>query len=218
MQNNCTNQKLNAYTFLKNKLLNCEILPGSYINEKELIQSSEFGRTPIREALIMLQLEGFVEVKPRKGTYAKPIIRQEVLELFALRKLLEPSVVIEYRVNIDMQGIMTLDNQMKTLCTSDPLNYDKNKFYTLDINFHRLLVSSCKNSKIINTMEPLLLETYRMGLFNNLANTENRPMDTYEQHHKILEAILSDNEQSIREAYMAHLNRALISSLSAIKE
>ena len=66
-------QKITAYSYLKEKLLNCEFKPGQYLNEKEIVQSSCFGRTPVREALILLQAEKLVEVVPRKGTYARSI-------------------------------------------------------------------------------------------------------------------------------------------------
>jgi GntR family transcriptional regulator, rspAB operon transcriptional repressor len=218
MVENHINQKNSAYSYLKEKLLNCEILPGQYINEKDLIQGSDYGRTPLREALIMLQTENLIEVIPRQGTYAKKITKENVCNLFALRKLLEPSIATEYRTNIELQKLFDLDAQMLQLCRKSGKDYDAKAFYTLDISFHRLIASFTGNERITDTLEPLLQETYRIGIFNNLSNTENKPEETYEQHHKIIEAILSENNKTIREAFLVHLNHGLISSLSAIKE
>ncbi|MDX9984086.1 GntR family transcriptional regulator, partial [Sphaerochaeta sp.] len=61
------NLKQQAYDYLKTKILNCEIKPGEYICEKDILESAEISRTPFREAVIMLQAEHLVEVRPRHG-------------------------------------------------------------------------------------------------------------------------------------------------------
>ena len=50
-----TNQ---AYEYLYRKIVSCEYLPGQELNEKQLLEETSFGRTPLREALLMLQAEG----------------------------------------------------------------------------------------------------------------------------------------------------------------
>jgi DNA-binding GntR family transcriptional regulator len=205
---------MNAYSFLKDKILNCEILPGQYINEKELVQTSNFGRTPIREAFIMLQAEKLIEVIPRKGTYAKKIAKGEITDMYMLRKILEPAVAIQFRMNLDLQHFLKLDADMKTLCASETFDYKA--FYEQDISFHRFIAYSCKNARIIGTLEPLFQETYRIGMFNRLSNTENAPEKTYEQHHRITMAILSEDVQEIHDSFLIHLNSSLISSLASL--
>ena len=59
-----TNQ---AYEYLYNKIISCEYLPGQELNEKQLLEETSFGRTPLREALLMLQSESLIEIFPRKG-------------------------------------------------------------------------------------------------------------------------------------------------------
>ena len=49
-----TNQ---AYEYLYQKIVSCEYLPGQELNEKQLLEETSFGRTPLREALLMLQLK-----------------------------------------------------------------------------------------------------------------------------------------------------------------
>lgn len=54
-----TNQ---AYEYLYRKIVSCEYLPGQELNEKQLLEETSFGRTPLREALLMLQAENLIDI------------------------------------------------------------------------------------------------------------------------------------------------------------
>lgn len=56
-----------AYEDLFQKIVYCEYAPGQEINEKQLVEETGFGRTPLREALLLLKKEGMVDIFPRKG-------------------------------------------------------------------------------------------------------------------------------------------------------
>ena len=211
------NQKMNAYQFLKRKLLNCEIMPGEYINEKELVLNSSYGRTPIREALILLKAENLVEIIPRQGTYASRITQESVQNLFSLRKLLEPAVAVSCRASIDLAALTAFDARMKTLSQQKEDTENRKRIYSLDMYFHRFIAAASRNPRITATMEPLLQETYRIGIFNSLSNTENAPAETYAQHSQIIHAILTENDGALRDMFLFHLNQGLISSLAALK-
>ena len=58
-----TNQ---AHEYLYRKIISCEYLPGQELNEKQLLEETSFGRTPLREALLMLQRENLIDIFPRK--------------------------------------------------------------------------------------------------------------------------------------------------------
>ena len=65
-----------AHRYLYEKIVSCQYLPGQAINEKELLDETGFGRTPLREALLALQKEGLVEIFPRKGMRIAPLYRK----------------------------------------------------------------------------------------------------------------------------------------------
>lgn len=66
-----------------------ELLPGSMISENQLAEELGCGRTPIREALQRLKLEGFVEIHPRRGALVTPVDVMRQLELLEVRRPLE---------------------------------------------------------------------------------------------------------------------------------
>ena len=57
-----------AYEYLKNKIVTWEIPPMSDISEEQLQKELDISRTPIREAILRLEKDGFVYLYPRKGT------------------------------------------------------------------------------------------------------------------------------------------------------
>jgi DNA-binding GntR family transcriptional regulator len=210
-----SNQKLIAYEELKKRILNCEILPGEPINEKSLMTELNIGRTPIREALIALRTEKLVDATPRQGTYASYITEKDVREIYDLRKIMETDIAVNCQKTIDLSSLLMLDKEMKKLCECK--QYNAKEFYDLDIEFHKFIVQSSNNDWIIATMEPFLKMTYRIGMLNSLSNTENRPETTYSQHHQIIEGIMKENSDVIRDNYIMHLNSGLLSALTSLK-
>lgn len=88
-----TNQ---AYEYLYRKIVSCEYLPGQELNEKQLLEETSFGRTPLREALLMLQAENLIDIFPRKGMRITPFTEKSIDDLYQTRKLIEPTVCRKY--------------------------------------------------------------------------------------------------------------------------
>ena len=88
-----TNQ---AYEYLYRKIVSCEYLPGQELNEKQLLEETSFGRTPLREALLMLQAENLIDIFPRKGMRITPFTEKSIDDLYQARKLIEPTVCRKY--------------------------------------------------------------------------------------------------------------------------
>ena len=88
-----TNQ---AYEYLYRKIVSCEYLPGQELNEKRLPEETSFGRTPLREALLMLQAENLIDIFPRKGMRITPFTEKSIDDLYQTRKLIEPTVCRKY--------------------------------------------------------------------------------------------------------------------------
>jgi len=65
--------KRNAYKHIRQKIITGEYASGQDINEREIQEQISMSRSPIREALIQLKLESFIEVFPIKGTFVFPI-------------------------------------------------------------------------------------------------------------------------------------------------
>ena len=80
-----------AYAALRREIITCELPPGAEVSELELAERLGMSKTPVREALGRLDLEGFVETFPRRGYRVTPVTIKDINDLFAIRALLEPA-------------------------------------------------------------------------------------------------------------------------------
>ena len=101
-----------AYQTLWGRIVTMELKPGDPLNDRQLAQEMGISRTPVREALIMLNIAHMVVIKPQSGTYVAPIdlklMRMEQFARFTLEKEMlthvcrhcRPAHLAAYRANI----------------------------------------------------------------------------------------------------------------------
>ena len=83
--------KLQAYQYLKTRILNCEYRPNEFLNEQKLCaEMGNISRTPMRDALGRLEQEGLITILPKKGLMVSGITEEDVHSMFEMRLLVEP--------------------------------------------------------------------------------------------------------------------------------
>jgi DNA-binding GntR family transcriptional regulator len=82
---------MDPFLRIKNDIVRCLLRPGEIVNEGELAERYEIGRSVVREALQALRYQGFVEARPRVGYVVLPVTVKDVLDLFGLRAIVEPA-------------------------------------------------------------------------------------------------------------------------------
>ena len=70
-----------AYEQIREKIIQLQFLPGQFLNEAAICKTLEMGRTPVHQALQLLQLEGLIEILPRKGVIVQPDGANEILKI-----------------------------------------------------------------------------------------------------------------------------------------
>ena len=78
-----------AYLALREQVITCELAPGTDVSEKELAERLAMSKTPVREAMGRLCLEGLMESFPRRGYQVSPVTVKDMNDLFAVRGILE---------------------------------------------------------------------------------------------------------------------------------
>ena len=86
-----------AYEMIREKIVNCELAPGSVLNESELIEEIGASRTPIREALNKLEQENLVTIIPKKCIIVRGITIDDIAEVFDARAVIEPPGAVTVR-------------------------------------------------------------------------------------------------------------------------
>ena len=77
-----------AYRLLEEQLVTLKLAPGELISEKDLMDRAGIGRTPVREAIQRLSVEGLLQVIPRKGLMITPLRRSDLSQIIEARRVL----------------------------------------------------------------------------------------------------------------------------------
>lgn len=165
------NLKIKAYTTLKQKILNNELKPNEYLEEKMLCEMLGISRTPIREAISLLVQDNLIQVIPRKGIFVTGITVQSSRELFEARHLLEPIILELAFKNLNFDTLVEF--REKFLNALDKKDYPL--LHELDYEFHNYITSCCKNSFMIKIMNNLSdhFQRVRTQEFYSETRTEN---------------------------------------------
>lgn len=200
-----------AYQVLKERIQDCEYMPGQPLSEKGLCEALGCGRTPVREALLALRGEGLVEIFPRKGIAVAGFTRARISEIYQIRKLVEPAVCVSYVLRFDKAALLDFDRRFRTLDRADDRAY-----YRLDTDFHRWLVAAAENHTLDVFFAGLMEVQYRFGIYSaRLGTAEKR--DYYTEHHEIIEALLAEDATRIRRALTAHTNYSEVVALKTLE-
>ena len=83
-----------VYEYLRDEIQNRSLLPGATINPNEISKQLGISKTPLRDAIIQLEIEGFVTILPRRGVTVKKLTLQEIKASYQIVGALEGSVIL----------------------------------------------------------------------------------------------------------------------------
>ena len=146
-----TSLKIEAYNAIKKRILNMEFAPNSILSEASLLKILDMSRTPIREALMKLEQENYIQILPKKGILVVPLTLSDVDMIFETRRLIEPFALSQSYNYISMDVLKELLDAFRRC---EPTDTDT--FFRLDDRFHRLICTSGPN-KFLNAT---LIRTY----------------------------------------------------------
>jgi DNA-binding GntR family transcriptional regulator len=160
---------------------------GERINERDVGAQLEVSRTPIREALLGLEGEGFVESRPARGFAPVPLSARDVNEVYPMVAALEILAVRSAppeRVRAQLPELERLAEQM----AAAP---DARRAQALDDRWHARLVKECGNERLLRTLSSLkrVVRRYELAWMADNAHVET----STEQHHAIVEALGRDD-------------------------
>lgn len=163
MQSDCpfsvVSLRQQVYDYLRRQMNSGELRPGSAINLGEM--SSRFGisRTPLREALLQLEAEGFVTIYPRKGIVVNPLTENDIRHAYEVIGALEASVIFNERERITTSetGLM---RELNELMRRSLENDDFAEFYDHNVAFHNVYLDLTDNRGLIRTAMTLKQRLY----------------------------------------------------------
>lgn len=188
-----------------------DILNGVYKEHEELKEATlgkmmDVSRTPVREALRQLELEGLVEIIPNKGARVTGITKKDIEDIYQIRYLLEG---LSARWATEHVTEEQLDKMEETLYLTE-FHAKKGNFtqvYELDSQFHELMYEA-SGSKLLNH----ILSDFHMYVTRIRKTSlalDNRSKNSTEEHRAILEAIKERNADKAEECAHIHVKSTI---------
>jgi len=210
---NTVTKKEKAYQAIKHAIIAGQLESAKIYTITELSETFEVGRTPAREALVILASEGLIDPIPRSGYQVKPLSIHDLLEIFHLRSVLEVEGVglaAERITDDDIYLLEENNRQEKELAMiphSDVSAQSYRKGYDLNLEFHLTIARASGNNRLADLVEKLLNELERI-LVHDPYIAEPK------QHAEILERLKRRDKLGSQDAMMKHLEDTKNRSLS----
>ncbi|MBO0456006.1 GntR family transcriptional regulator [Enterococcus hulanensis] len=204
--------KVQAYNQIKKNILSQKYKPNSIISESSLLTDLDMSRTPVRESLIKLEQENFIEIIAKKGIIIKALSLQDVNMMFETRILIEPFLIEKYNNFIDLRKLEKLKND---LVNSDPS--DVSTFLKLDNSLHDLICMSGPNNFLNNTLKHIYDQHNRLRV-SYFPNVAERFQKATNEHIQLCEAILNGEIDLAVDILKDHLTTSKIIAVTALLE
>lgn len=147
------------YESLKKEMQDGHLVPGSYINMNLMSARLGISKTPLRDALIQLETEGFVSILPRKGIRVKKLTLKDIQESYEIIGALESFVVRSVFNKFKDSHIKKMERlnekQYEAIASSD-----FEKYYKLNLDFHAVFLNLSDNAALRNVITPVKQRLY----------------------------------------------------------
>jgi DNA-binding GntR family transcriptional regulator len=168
------------YQFLRRQMHEGELLPGFNIDIKKISERLGVSTTPVRDALIQLQVEGFVSILPRRGVVVKTLTLEDVKNLYEVIGALEASVVKSVFDKLDPRKVATLekiDSEYRQAIFAG----DSERIYLNNLAFHGVFLELSENAELMTLIKPRKERLYDFPRRTYLAEWELRNSDEHRQ-------------------------------------
>jgi len=193
------------YRAVKNDIFTFRLMPGDRFSESEVAERMSASRTPVRQALHWLAHEGYVEVWSRSGWQVRPFDFNYFEELY------------DFRIVLEREAVKRLCTMPPAACAAHlaalvafwidaPRLDDGMAVSREDEGFHSQLVAAAGNSEMARVHVEL---TEKMRIIRHLDFTrEDRVAATYDEHARILQAILEQQTEEAQRILTGHISRS----------
>lgn len=192
LQTTPESQSQTAYLALERKIIMLEIEPGAVLSEASIIGLSGVGRTPAREALQRLALEGLVEIRPRAGIRITEIRPDDFSNVLEVRRVLEPRLALlstRFATGPQRRRVEECRDEMDRALE----RRDLSAFLEADKAFDTAMGGACPNPYLAATLRPLQSHSRRFW-FRFFADTGLEGAVAY--HRAVMDGFIAGDAEA----------------------
>lgn len=202
-------------TRLRQRLVEGQIAPGAKLNERELSESLQVSRTPLREAIKMLAAEGLVELLPNRGAVAASLSAQDVADTFEVIAGLEgqSGALAAQRITpAELAEIQALHYEMLAAFT----RRDLSTYYRLNAQIHTLINAAARNPVLTHTWRTVNARLQALRFRSNFDEAKwARAVDEHERMVALLAARDADGLHRLLVQHLDHKRDAVLELMHA---
>lgn len=195
-----------AYRSIKESILLNDLKPGQQLKEEELASELGISATPLREALAMLQREGFVNIIPYRGKFVTEVTPELVKDIYEVRRTLEGLATELATPHIPDEQLEELevlfDETSQRIAAGD---YDL--YFKSDSALHKTIVKHSQNKWLMRTLDATNDHVRRIRAIS-LALSGSHIHRSFDEHYAILSALKNRDRVKAREAMEEHVLKA----------
>ena len=177
---NVTSLREQVYLFLREQMHTGAIAPGSTINLTEFSETLGISKTPLRDALIRLESEGFVEILPRRGVRVNALTMKDVKDYYEIIGQLEGGAILAAFEQMGPTVVRRLDKLNQDMRSSVKTG-DFDSYYKKNLEFHEVYLQLYDNKHLRRMIRPLKQRLYDFPRRSYIREWELRNCDEHEQ-------------------------------------
>ena len=167
--------------------------PGERLREEALAKTLGVSRGPVREALSQLEREGLVVIQRNRGTFVARLTREDVEEIYSLRRVLERLAVQRALRHATPAQLDAMQRVVETMDAYAERVITEQEAAELDVQFHELLYAASNHKRLYDCWVNLRRQIHILLLSRNVANADFRVI-TGSAHQVILDALRDGDE------------------------
>lgn len=204
-----------VFNTLRQAILKGELAPGERLMEIQLAERLGVSRTPIREAIRKLELEGLVLMIPRKGAEVAKISEKSLRDVLEVRRSLEELAIELACQRMTEEGIEELEEVQEEFRDA-VIKGDAMEIAETDEAYHDIIYKGTNNDRLVQILNNLREQMYRYRL-EYIKDEDKRQVLLFE-HDNILKAIRQRKVEEAKTAMREHIDNQEITVSKNIKE
>jgi DNA-binding GntR family transcriptional regulator len=178
-----------VYEYLQNEIQANRLVPGSFIKLNKISEQLGISKTPLRDALIQMECEGFVSILPRRGVLLKRLTLEEIRDILEIIGALESAAlrhVFDRITRRHLDKMEKLNQQMRRHIIEKSFETFDPQFYSLNVAFHDVFLELSRNREmkhLLGTMKQRLYD------FPRLAYIKEWELANCDEHDRLIQYI-----------------------------
>ena len=204
-----------VFMAIREAILSGKLEPGERLMEIHLARELGVSRTPVREAIRMLELEGLVNMIPRRGAVVAEITPTDMEDVLEVRAALEQLAVRKACSSMTQEQLQDLKNAARVF--ADCLRKDDLKASAqADVEFHEIISSATGNRRLIQILNNLREQMYRYRL--EQLKDKKTYADLVREHAEICKALEERSEEKASAAIHVHIDHQKESIMETLRK